>query len=186
MVSKHTSVALGGSHFYSNLDDDWHEATNILRRFSKDTYSLQWLDLEGCNWLKALTSHPGHSTGDQPSDEWSSHNAMPGPDWNDAWRRVTYVNVFQGWIPSDSQSLQSMPAGVVPIQLLRWLRENGQKEDVQWRLNPQETGYPVAQWVDREKVARGVGMEIQGLRKRGGGVWCRVDFGWGASGEKVG
>jgi hypothetical protein len=177
MVSKHTSVLLGGSHFYSDLDDDWHEATNILRRFSKDTYSLQWLDLEGCNWLKALISrpNPGDRTG------WEAQQAIPGPDWNDAWRRVKYVNFFQGWIPSDSQSLQSMPAGVVPIQLLRWLRENRDREDVAWKLNPQETGHAVAEWVNREKVARLVGMDIQSVRKRGEGVWCRIDFGWGSS-----
>ena len=187
MISRHTSVSLGGSHFYSDLDDDWHEATNILRRFSKDTYSLQWLDLEGCNWLKALTSHAGRSPMDAglSSEEWSTQQGIPGPDWNDAWRRITYVNVFQGWIPSDSQSLQNMPAGIVPVQLLRWLRENKDREDVKWRLNPHETGHAVAEWVNREKVARVVAMDIQGMRKRGEGAWCRIDFGWGASGEKI-
>jgi hypothetical protein len=186
MVSKQTSVSLGGSHFYSDLDDDWHEATNILRRFSKDTYSLQWLDLEGCHWLKALTSHAGRTPTDaNTSTEWNTQNGIPGPDWNNAWRRITYINFFQGWIPSDSQSLQNMPAGIVPAQLLRWLRDNKDKEDVKWRLNPEESGHAVAEWVNREKVARVVGMDIQGIRKRGEGAWCRIDFGWGASGEKV-
>lgn len=187
MVSKHTSVSLGGSHFYSDLDEDWHEATNIVRRFSKDTYSLQWLDLEGCSWLKALTSHAGRSGVDAglSTEEWSTQEGIPGPDWNDAWRRITYVNVFQGWIPSDYQSLQNMPAGIVPAQLLRWLRDNKDKDDVKWRLNPHETGHAVAEWVYREKVARLVAMDIQGMRKRGEGSWCRIDFGWGASGEKM-
>ncbi|RAR10680.1 lysophosphatidylcholine acyltransferase [Stemphylium lycopersici] len=188
MVSKHTSVSLGGSHFYSDLDDDWHEATNIMRRLSKDTYSLQWLDLEGCNWLKALTSHPGRSLVDAglTTEEWSTQNGIPGPDWNGAWQRITYVNVFQGWIPSDSQSLQNMPAGIVPVQLLRWLRDNKDKEDVKWRLNPHDTGHAVAEWVNREKVARLVAMDIQATRKRAEGPWCRIDFGWGsASGEKI-
>jgi hypothetical protein len=185
MISKHTSVSLGGSHFYSDLDDDWHEASNILRRFSKDTYSLQWLDLEGCQWLKALTFQTGQPIMARTTRDWNIHNASPGPDWNDAWRRVTYLNVFQGWIPSDNQSLQSMPAGVVPIHLLRWLRENQGKEEVRWRLNETETGHVVAEWVDREKVARVIGMDIQGVRKRGEGVWCQIDFGWGSSGQKV-
>jgi hypothetical protein len=184
MISNHTSVSLGGSHFYSDLDDDWHEATNILRRFSKDTYSLQWLDLEGCNWMKALTSHPGRVPTDTAANigmgGWSMEHGIPGPDWNDAWRRITYINVFQGWIPSDSQSLQNMPAGVVAVQLLRWLRDNKDKEDVKWRLNAQETGHAVAEWVNREKVARLVGLWIQGTRKQGEGPWCRIDFGWGS------
>lgn len=191
MVSNHTSVALGGSHFYSDLDDDWHEAANILRRFSINTYSLQWLDLEGCNWLKALTwrsvflpTTPAPSN--EESEAWQMHSASPGPDWNDAWRRIVYLNIFQGWIPSDHQSLRNMPAGIVPVQLMRWLRENKHKEDVGWRLNSQETGHAVAEWVQREKVARVVGQEIHGIRKTGEGVWCKVDYGWGsATGEKV-
>ncbi|RMZ69567.1 lysophosphatidylcholine acyltransferase [Pyrenophora seminiperda CCB06] len=183
MVAKHTSVSLGGTHFYSDLDDDWHEATNILRRFSKDTYSLQWLDLEGCNWLKALTSHGGRTPAHMPTttEDWNTQTAIPGPDWSDAWRRIVYLNFFQGWIPSDSQSLQNMPAGIVPVQLLRWLRDNKDNEEVTWRLQPHERGHAVADWVSREKVARLVAMDIQAVRKRGEGTWCRIDFGWGAS-----
>lgn len=192
MVSNHTSVSLGGSHFYSDLDDDWHEATNILRRFSVNTYSLQWLDLEGCNWLRALTWQAGQSTAarlpvaGEDSEAWDINTALPGPDWNDAWRRITYLNVFQGWIPSDNQSLQNMPAGIVPVQLMRWLRENKDKEDVRWRLNANESGQAVGEWMGREKVARVVAAEIQAARKRAEGVWCRVEFGWGGNaGEKA-
>ncbi|CAO2653912.1 Nn.00g106450.m01.CDS01 [Neocucurbitaria sp. VM-36] len=193
MVSNHSSVALGGSHFYSDLDDDWHEAANILRRFSINTYSLQWLDLEGCTWLKALTwrsvslpTSPRPGGRQDSSETWQIHSLSPSPDWNDAWRRITYLNVFQGWIPCDNQSLQSMPAGVVPVQLMRWLRENKDKDDVRWRLNANETGHAVAEWVQREKMAKAVGMEIHGIRKSGEGVWCKVDYGWGsAAGERV-
>lgn len=192
MVSNHTSVALGGSHFYSNLDEDWHEAANILRRLSINTYSLQWLDLEGCFWFPALTWHIGghllaprpHGTGhgneeDSDNKNWTLGSASPGPDWNDAWRRITYLNLFQGWIPCDNVSLQNMPAGIVPVQLMRWLRENKDKEDVAWRLNGEETGYAVQEWVAREKMARLVGGEIQDMRRLEKGSWCRVDHGWG-------
>tara|TARA_R110002003_G_scaffold562_6_gene20431 strand:- start:2008 stop:3096 length:1089 start_codon:yes stop_codon:yes gene_type:complete len=195
MVSNYARVALGGTPFYSDLDDDWHEATNILRRFSANTYSLQWLDLEGCQWLKALTwrsdtaadtaAHIGQEA-DAHADTWSIATAVPGPDWNDAWRRVAYLNVFQGWIPADKKSLQNMPAGVVPVQLMRWLREHGDSEHGRWKLNAQERGYMVAEWVNREKMARAVGVEIQAARRRREGVWCTVDYGWGGEGEKVG
>jgi hypothetical protein len=190
MVTNYARVSLGGTPFYSDLDDDWHEAANILRRFSINTYSLQWLDLEGCGWIKALTWRPDNlnNTPDNAithaADTWNINTMSPGPDWNDAWRRVAYLNFFQGWIPADNKSLQNMPAGVVPVQLMRWLREKQGDEDVVWKLNRQERGYAVADWVDREKVARVVGMEIHMARRAKEGVWCRFDYGWGGDGAQ--
>ncbi|KAF9701246.1 hypothetical protein EKO04_001043 [Ascochyta lentis] len=187
MVSNITTVSLGGSHFYSDLDDDWHEATNILRRLSVNTYSLQWLDLEGCNWLKALTwrsdSLYSVSRSDHDPEEWQYHTVSPGPDWNDAWRRITYLNFFQGWIPADNQSLQNMPAGIVPVQLMRWLRENKDRGDTSWKLNSHETGQAVTEWVSREKMARSVRAEILATRRDAEGAWCRIDHGWGGPAE---
>jgi hypothetical protein len=187
MVSNITTVSLGGSHFYSDLDDDWQEASNILRRFSVNTYSLQWLDLEGCFWLKALSWRSDAllsvSRSDHDPEEWKYHTASPGPDWNDAWRRIKYLNFFQGWIPADTQSLQNIPAGMVPVQLMRWLRENKDDDDVSWKLNAHETGHAVSEWISREKMARGVRQEILGARRVGEGAWCRIDHGWGTPSE---
>lgn len=77
MVSPHGgTIALGGSHFYSDLDDDWDEAANILRRLSKNTYCLQWLDLEGCMWIPALTWDP---RGMPPAVEPRTNNAPTTP-----------------------------------------------------------------------------------------------------------
>lgn len=201
---------MSGTNFYSDLDDDWHEATNILRRFSANTYSLQWLDLEGCNWLRAL-SWRLESTQRPPipinvadmsddtsalrdeymttygvssqSDSWSTDTSALGPDWNNAWCRITYINLFQGWIPADIASLQKMPAGIVAVQLMGWLRENWATEGHMWKFNAQETGSAVAEWVTREKVARAVATVIQMARRSGGGVWCQMDHGWGGSGR---
>ncbi|KAF2134960.1 hypothetical protein P153DRAFT_362671 [Dothidotthia symphoricarpi CBS 119687] len=189
MISNHTSIALGGSHFYSDLDDDWHEAANILRRLSLNTYSLLWLDLEGCTWLKALTLRFRVSEGPRAGPSYDVDTWQPaatkilGPDWNDAWSRVTYVNFFQGWIPADNTAIQNMPAGIVPVQLMVWLRENRGKEGEAWKMNVEETGSAVAEWVQREKNARSVASEIQHARKSGVGEWCEVDHGWGR--EKV-
>lgn len=187
MVSTITTVNLSGSHFYSDLDDDWHEATNILRRFSINTYSLQWLDVEGCNWLKALSWRSDDllsvARSDHDPEEWRYHAASPGPDWNDAWQRITYLNFFQGWIPADITSLQNIPAGMVPVQLMRWLRENQDKGDVNWKLNAHETGQPVNEWISREKAARNVKQEILAARRANGGAWCNIDHGWGSPSE---
>jgi hypothetical protein len=201
---------MSGTQFYADLDDDWHEATNILRRFSANTYSLQWLDLEGCNWLRALSWRPESTQ--RPSipstttagisedttvlhddvvdthglvnhiDNWSADTLALGPDWNNAWCRIKYINLFQGWIPADIASLQKMPAGIVAVQLMGWLRENWASESHIWKFNAQETGSAVAEWVTREKVARAVAMEIQTARRSRGGLWCQMDHGWGRSG----
>lgn len=190
MVSNITTVSLGGSDFYSDLDDDWHEAANILRRLSVNTYSLQWLDLEGCFWLKALSWRSDAllsvSRSDHDPEEWKYHTASPGPDWNDAWRRITYLNFFQGWIPADTQSLQNIPAGMLPVQLMRWLRENSANAEGRWKLNAHETGHAVSEWISREKMARSVRQEILAARRAREGVWCHIDHGWGSPSESKG
>ncbi|KZF21728.1 hypothetical protein L228DRAFT_158667 [Xylona heveae TC161] len=84
-VSKFSpAVSYGGTTIYSAFEGDWLEAASILRRLSRATYCLRWLDLEGCtSWLGALKwDVDGH-----------------GIEWNAAWRRVEYVNLSQGWLP---------------------------------------------------------------------------------------
>ncbi|KAF1995944.1 hypothetical protein P154DRAFT_525904 [Amniculicola lignicola CBS 123094] len=181
MVSPHGKFSLGGSHFYSELDNDWHEAANILRRLSYSTYCLTWLDLEGCHWHKALTWDDGSNPylRSLSDDEWVSSTSSPGPDWNGAWRQISYLNLFQGWIPKDRPSVQTLPSGMIPIQLLEWLNER--VEDDEWKLGP-ETGFQVLSWMKREEEARMVEYDIQKIRKEGiegkSGIWCKVDHGW--------
>ena len=63
-----TAIPLGGTHFYSAMDDDWSEAAGILRRLSANTYCLKYLDVEGCSeWWSALVwpvkKRDGHRKG---------------------------------------------------------------------------------------------------------------------------
>ena len=75
------NIDYGASNYYSSYDGDLSEAAGILRRLSKATYCLQWLDLTGCSdWVQAL----GRSD---------------GPDWAGAWRGLETVKIGQGWIP---------------------------------------------------------------------------------------
>ncbi|KAF2714434.1 hypothetical protein K504DRAFT_365659 [Pleomassaria siparia CBS 279.74] len=175
MISKHSEpISLGGSHFYSDLDDDWQEAANILRRFSLNTYCLKWLDLEGCTWHRALTW-------DFPTseEEWVRATSSPSPDWSAAWRQIEYLNLYQGWIPADRASLQGAPAGVVPVQLMRWLRENEDKEEIRHKLNWESGILIVNEWMEREKAARSVAYDILLQRRTGKSAsWCVVDYGW--------
>lgn len=48
-------VSYSATNFYSAYDNDFGEAASILRRLSKHTICLQWLDLTGCwPWVKCL------------------------------------------------------------------------------------------------------------------------------------
>ena len=80
-------VDYGASNFYSASEGDWKEAAGILRRLSKATYCLKWLDLEGCgSWIAALGWEDKDGSGG-------------GIEWNGGWRGVEVVKVAQGWIP---------------------------------------------------------------------------------------
>ena len=58
------------------------EAADVLRRLSKATYCLKWLDLEDCHdWLKALVYDRGEH----------------GPDWTGAWRRLETIILRQAY-----------------------------------------------------------------------------------------
>lgn len=185
MVSKQTRVSLGGSHFYSEIDDDWDESANILRRLSLNTYCLKWLDLEGCAWHKALTFQlpPNPRAGTlafENNDEWvKPSSSCPGPDWNDAWRQIEYLNLSQGWIPKDQHSIMTMPAGIIPVHLLGWLRAHEDDEQVQHKLRSAR-GDEVDAWVEREKAARNVGFTVNAHRRAAKQKRCIVDHGWEA------
>lgn len=86
-TSPRGKVHYGGSNFYSASDGDWKEAAGILRRLSKATYCLKWLDLTGCgSWIAALA--------------WEDEEGSLGSaEWNGGWRGVEVVQVAQGWMP---------------------------------------------------------------------------------------
>ena len=74
------NVNFGASSFYSAFDNDWTEAASILRRLSKSTYCLKWLDLTGCfPWVQAL-----------------KYDLI---DWCGAWRALETIKIGQGYIP---------------------------------------------------------------------------------------
>ncbi|KAF2200773.1 hypothetical protein GQ43DRAFT_441249 [Delitschia confertaspora ATCC 74209] len=192
MVSDVTRpVSLGGSSLYSELDDDWHEAANILRRLSFHTYRLKWLDLEGCTWFKALTwggdrdPTPQTSAADRAQDEWVRANGPVGPDWTEHWCQIEYLNLSQGWIPQNTADIISLPAGVISVQLLNWLRwsergqEVGGEERKQRRPQRNNVWHVDAEsWVEREQAARNVASEINRLRKEGSARYCKINHGW--------
>ncbi|PYI34267.1 hypothetical protein BP00DRAFT_433905 [Aspergillus indologenus CBS 114.80] len=86
------TFAYGGTDAYAAAENNWAEVAGLLRRLSRATYCLKWLDLEGCgDWIPAL-NWVGHG----PDGE-----VYPsGPEWNGSWRDVEFVRLGAGWVPS--------------------------------------------------------------------------------------
>ena len=83
------NVSYGASDFYSQYDNDWNEAASIIRRLSKHTLCLTWLDLTGCYpWIKCL------SCTDIP--------------WCGAWAGVSTLKLSQGSLPGYLRKIHEM------------------------------------------------------------------------------
>ncbi|CAF9935327.1 MAG: hypothetical protein HETSPECPRED_009746 [Heterodermia speciosa] len=97
------NIDYGASNFYSTADDDFSEAAGVLKRLSKATYCLQWLDLTGCcEWLHVLREHDG-------------------PDWGGAWRGLETVKVGQGWIPTCLETPDSEWRQIYDVNIDPWI-----------------------------------------------------------------
>ncbi|KAJ6028126.1 hypothetical protein N7540_003702 [Penicillium herquei] len=98
--------------------DFWVNHAAILRQIARNTYCLEWLDLEGCtDWIEALV--------------WKGREPMPmgnpipagsdGPDWNGAWRNVDHLILSPGyWI----QPPPAPPTGVLTCAVLTQRKKN--------------------------------------------------------------
>ncbi|KAJ9666175.1 hypothetical protein H2201_003608 [Coniosporium apollinis] len=186
IVSKHRSpISMGATSFYSAMDNDWAEAAHILRCLSSNTYCLQWLDLEGCDWLPALSwasctepwSRTDVSKVSGREDSWSASDAPLGIDWNGSWRDLTFVNVSQGWIPRNVRAIRSMPSGLIGCELLSWLREHDAEYGEDGLHSEEATVAEVNGWLEKEKEARAVASRVKAAR-RARGVFCHFDHGW--------
>jgi len=94
------NVDYGASNIYSvSVDRDLSEASSVLRRLSKATYCLKWLDITGCrDWVVALEprSKKMEAQGDENID---SSDVHIGPDFVGAWRGLETVIAGHDWLP---------------------------------------------------------------------------------------
>ncbi|KAI9723282.1 MAG: hypothetical protein M1812_001165 [Candelaria pacifica] len=179
VISKNSpgTIDYGASNYYSISDGDLSDAATMLRRLSKATYCLKWLDLEGCSeWLPALT--------------WTSDDedqASTGPQWNGAWRQIETIIVSQGWVPNTL----AMPSGMrkpvhpqmdsmFPIspnqrELMHFEAEkklvHDERDRLQCRVN-------LMAWLERERKGRKTATIISKMRAEVGGLRVEFEQGW--------
>ncbi|KAJ5923543.1 hypothetical protein N7454_008788 [Penicillium verhagenii] len=95
-----------------------YEAAAIIRRLSRSTLCLKWLDLQGCtDWLRLLINWTEH----HPA---LAEDAVYGPEWNNSWRNVVSLNLRPGWNPALPGALAKYTSGAsLPSTLQLIFRE---------------------------------------------------------------
>ncbi|KAI9852755.1 MAG: hypothetical protein M1838_005513 [Thelocarpon superellum] len=154
----------GASSIYSASDDDWVEAAGILRRLSRATYCLTWLDLEGCgSWISAL--------------KWDVEGE--GIEWNGGWRRVEEVIATQGRPDVVDAVIRTVEA---QKQLANGLpspdtHQDPNDADRGWDMEEERAQYRLRKRAqlrrERDLKAREVARWVRAKRAQAGGLFCR-------------
>jgi hypothetical protein len=185
------SFAAGGTDAYSADENNWVEAVNILRRLSRATYCLKWLDLEGCGeWFGALSWDGRTLHDDEPFQTLSSA-------WNGSWRDIEWIGLGPGWIPSQKVDMEDFTPSFIPLAASRHApasqRQPGQarlsdddltsvltEHDLRDAAIAREKQRRVNEWKAYEETlrkARRVEKHIRLVRREGGGKWIHFSFG---------
>ena len=126
------NVNFGASNIYSGYDNDWTEAASILRRLSKSTYCLKWLDLTGCfPWVQAL-----------------KYGMI---DWCGTWRALERIKIGQGHIPECFQDSTNETAW----RDIYWDRASPLNHERSSTIEPHQKRHLV-EWVYVEHITVGV------------------------------
>ena len=126
------NVNFGARNFYSGYDNDWTEAASILRRLSKSTYCLKWLDLTGCfPWVQAL-----------------KYDMV---DWCGTWRALETIKIGQGCIPDCFQDDTKETAW----RDIYWNRASPPNHETSSSIQSHQKRHLV-EWVSVEAITMGV------------------------------
>jgi len=179
----------------SLLENDGVEILSVLRKLSKATYCLKWLDLEGCgDWTSVLRWDGITVNGEL------NLSACFGPEWNGSWRDIEWVELGPGWMPEsktevavdnneevygfDSEKLRIPRLPTRPAASIHALRsEDSGSTDLAFILDAganRAWRRRIAQiklYRDMLEEAEKIEKHIQRVRKEGGGKWVRFSFG---------
>ncbi|KAA8644056.1 hypothetical protein EYZ11_005104 [Aspergillus tanneri] len=182
------TFSYGGTDSYALVENNWAEAAGILRRLSRVTYCLKWLDLEGCgDWIPAL-----NWDGVGPDGEVYSS----GPEWNGAWRDIEFIRLGPGWLPhiDDSELAQIARPMVTPrpdtatpsparsLTTSIHSPSSGLEEaNLPWDVELERIKYQrskeLEQFREIMQTAKAVQQRVLRLRRESRGKWVRFSFG---------
>jgi hypothetical protein len=151
-------VQYGGTNYYSHsLDNDFREASEVLRRLAGRLYGLEYLDLSGCaDWLRALRWAAGD--GDDR-----------GVDWGCQWLKLRILKIHSGIVLEEEseycdlvQFIQAYKEATATEDMLGWwMRKDkgkGKGRRVKWIETQKDD------WKVYEGLWKGDGVEAK--RKR--------------------
>ncbi|KAL4793652.1 hypothetical protein BDV19DRAFT_379921 [Aspergillus venezuelensis] len=173
------TLAYGGTDSYSAMENNWAESAGILRRLSKVTYCLKWLDLEGCaDWIPALNwEGDGH-----PGGQYSA-----GPEWNGSWRDIEWIRLGPGWLPNldatDLVTANLTPtttsiSSTAPRSLASSVHApTPETWDVEEERQKYRVGKELERFRERIRSAQDVQRRVLQARKEGRGKWVQFSFG---------
>jgi hypothetical protein len=199
------SFSYSGTDSYASFENNWAEAAGVLRKLSRVTYCLKWLDLEGCeDWIPALK---WEDTGD---DGEVHAPGSTGPEWNQSWRNIEYVRLGPGWLPRfDVAELpshrQAETERIVPgssslssprlspsrslassMHAPFWRPAGGEKpqsptQDLPWDVEEERIKYRQSKELERfresVRCAKAVQNHVLHIRRQGRGKWVHFSFG---------
>ena len=151
-ASNMPGTVYGGSNVYTAMDNDWREASGILRSLSRTLYCLKWLDLTGCgDWFDALV--------------WQPEEGSAGSEWNGSWRGIEHMCLSVGWKP------------VPPVMEEGSL---GSSASEGWDVRVERKRYYYQKELERHdqisRSAEALGQYLRRLRKESGGKWIDFDL----------
>ncbi|CBF69598.1 hypothetical protein AN6375.2 [Aspergillus nidulans FGSC A4] len=178
------TFSYGGTDSYSAMENNWAESAGILRRLSRATYCLKWLDLEGCaDWIPALNWE-----GVGPNGEMYS----TGPEWNGSWRDIEWIRLGPGWLPHLQDSELATLSGAASTSNINAPSPRSLASSIHapaasdvstetWDVELERQKYRRAKELERFREtmhdAKEVQQRVLRARKDGRGKWVHFSFG---------
>ncbi len=143
------SVQYGGTGPYSHsLDNDWTEASILLKKLSRALYRLEYLDLTGCaDWFPALKG--GVSVAEAQSVDWAGD-----------WGKIITLRLCSGY---------ALPEDATAGQISRFADWISAATEVEKHIRTQRSGKGRWITVEKDSLSEGEKQALERVQQRGFG-----------------